>query len=40
MDVHDAAPDLELDWLGDPVDVTDDAAAIARLRDCAEARVE
>jgi len=31
--------EVEVDWLGDPVDVTDDAAAIARLRDCAEARV-
>jgi hypothetical protein len=31
--------DVEVDWLADPVDITQEAAAIAALRDCAEARV-
>ena len=31
--------EVALDWLGDPVDVTEEAEAIARLRDCAEASV-
>lgn len=31
--------DVTVEWLGEPVDVDDDAQAVARLRGCAEARV-
>jgi hypothetical protein len=31
--------DVEVDWLADPVDITEEAAAVAALRECAEARV-
>jgi hypothetical protein len=31
--------DVSVEWLGDPVDVAEEAAAIASLRDCSEARV-
>jgi hypothetical protein len=31
--------EIELDWIGEPVDVTSEAEAVARLRECATARV-
>jgi hypothetical protein len=31
--------DVEVEWLGDPVDVAEEAGAIAALRDCGAARV-
>ena len=31
--------ELEVEWLGEPVDVAEEAAAIARLRGCSEARL-
>ncbi len=31
--------ELSVEWLGDPVDVSDEASAIASLRDCSEARL-
>jgi hypothetical protein len=31
--------ELSVDWLGEPVDLAEEAAAMAALRDCAEARV-
>jgi hypothetical protein len=31
--------DVEVDWLGDPVDISEEADAIAALRDCGTARV-
>ena len=31
--------EVTVDWLRDPVDIADEASAIARLRDCGEARV-
>jgi hypothetical protein len=30
---------MEVDWLADPVDIAEEAAAIASLRDCADVRV-
>jgi hypothetical protein len=31
--------EVAVEWLGEPVDVAEEAAAIARLRECSEARV-
>jgi hypothetical protein len=31
--------EVSVEWLGEPVDVSEEASAIARLRDCTEARL-